>query len=91
MAERLRLALSLGNRNNASEPAMVVVAGDFNIGPEHQMMAPIYALGLRHVFNPHRAANLTMCTSPPPNACSAAAAAAAAAGPVQPLSRLGLF
>ena len=66
MAERLRLALSLGNRNNASEPAMVVVAGDFNIGPEHQMMAPIYALGLRHVFNPHRAANLTTLAVPPP-------------------------
>ena len=42
--ERLERALSLGNHNNASAPAAVIVAGDFNIGPEEPMLDELYGL-----------------------------------------------
>ena len=42
--ERLKRALSLGNHNNASAPAAVIVAGDFNIGPEEPMLDELYGL-----------------------------------------------
>ena len=56
------LALSLGNHNNASAPAAIIVAGDFNIGPEDPMLDKVYSLGLKHIFHPTR--NETECQRP---------------------------
>ena len=62
MLERVQLALSLGNHNNASAPAAVVVTGDFNIGPEDPMLDALYHLGFKHIFHPTR--NETNCQNP---------------------------
>eukprot|EP01048_Picozoa_sp_COSAG05_P021462 COSAG05_NODE_3955_length_1752_cov_8.110708_2_plen_146_part_00 len=72
VVERLELALSLGNNQNATQPAMVIITGDFNVGPEYEMLDKIYAAGMEHAFNPNRTAGLRMCLSPPPNECTAA-------------------